>query len=676
MNNDSWSQPLHVTTRSANMARPILPRTTSTDLQSQAHHPPDVIMGQYQHSVTPVLAQQHVYNFSAPSQNMRNNGTTSSGQTLANVHHPEYSTHIHLTGQPSASPATNDGITQPSLVGQPTPVLNIRSEPYDTLNLEAPSSNPHTEGINHQQPLRPSHITVPQVRFDSTAITHLPSSNAQANNVVSSIRRNRNGTPSTRGRGRSYRARGSRSLRGRGRNLLPNVFRSRSVLSRSNPSSTTAIPVEWLSFQEMLRMSFQQQNDVMQSIRDSIIETTNMPHTREIIRDGSDSELPDTPDNMTTLSNCLCLLFQLFILSSFVGKAPLWFIFPINEKESDVLKLCTNFFVPRDDDSGLSLEMEQITIEEFLDGDTIYGRNGVRLWKHRGEVSRKGKKKEISSLRNRLRRLRSRVHDEMTRMALQCFFSQVPEFHKLRVGSKYSSLPSSTVHNALKYCLDKQNLGSDPLTDGTWKLGFTEAHDTLMAHARQRIREVYGKLEDLLSTRQMISVSSYFKTYYFHRYRRSIPLLSFEFHRRTPAILEAYVSTKVRCRLADIATWIARKKRLSHSPFFEVSHCESHFIPILADLINLTNKQNGEPLDVLFGYGSKCEQISEEESNWAKSQYDRIVTGSSHSFRNSENDGLNLLASMIDSATEEQDETSEDTELVLELSNREDESDI
>lgn len=343
---------------------------------------------------------------------------------------------------------------------------------------------------------------------------------------------------------------------------------------------------------------FQQQTEVLKTILESI-ENPNSGIRHQLSRCESVTNLDiASHDSMTTLSNCFCLTFQLFIFSAFVGKAPLSYLFPNKEKESEIFKVCAEFFKCCSDNTSLSLDQEKVTIHEFLNGDTIYGKRGVIAWKHKGRIATSGSKRDVYPLIYRVKRLRSRLHDEMTRTALKCFFPHIPNFRSLRLGVNYSCIISTSRQNALRYCMDQMNLGTDPLTNGTWKETYTRTNSTLMDHAKDKMKRIYNKLEAYLSTNQLTEISSYFKKYYFDRYGRYASLFNLEIKPIIPAVLEAYIATKVRCRLADIGTYEAKKRAVSHEPFFEVSHCESHFIPLLGDLIKITQRQGTTELSL------------------------------------------------------------------------------
>lgn len=630
------------------MERRILPRPTFNSVQPQPLHPPTFIVGQYQHPPSNFGVVQHGQNLTGPFQNLVSNSVATTVEPSTQLRESNRSSEMHVGFQASPQPTALHADPDTRSLQQPN-ILGGENNPDDTLNRD---ENPRTANSTLLQPIPSSQVTN-QVSDDqqrgcgTVPATNHPLVHQPVNHGNHTTRINQ----PTRGRGRgSSRARGSRSLRGRARNLLPSILRSRSGNNSglSSPSVLTRISPELLSFHEMVRSNFRQQNEIMKSIRDSIVEVNTRQHEREIVRNCIVPEEDIPVDTMTTLSNCLCSLFQLFILSSFVGKAPLWYTFPSDEKENDLLTLCASFFKSRDNGANLSLDMENISIHEFLDGDTMYGRRGVIAWKRRGELNITGNKKDVTSLRIRLRRLRTRIHDDVTKTVLRSFFAKVPEFQSLRLGVKYAYINAAAREKALEYCLEKQDKGIDPLTNGEWNMAYTEAIDTFIHYTRHKLKKLYNKIGYVLSLPQMNSVSLYFKSYYSERYNRSVPLLIFESRRRNPSILEAYIATKVRCRLADIATWVAKEKNINHLPFFEVSHCESHFIPILGDLLNLTKKQNASPLQMRIGYGTNCERISAEEFEWAKRQYDRVITISVDYLANAENAGLNLLASVVE----------------------------
>lgn len=577
---------------------------------------------------------------------------------------------LNIPAQQIAQPAANHHIATPNALQ-----ISIRGsrQGNENSNRNSGSADNYQETRNHE--ITPgSHLAQELAQEDpmSNRILQQQLNTGQAGNsppqatpnsteiqpsntVRLPVHQNGNRTGSASGRGRlSSRQRGSRKSRkktGRAKNLLPNLERSAEQEPdfSSSPSSNTQVSTQLLAIHELLRANFHQQTEMMRKFHNSAYESNSARNNNETGRSNNIASNNDAlHDSMTKLSNGLCLTFQLFIVSAFVGKAPLWYLFPSNEKESELFELCAGFFKENSNTSILSLDQEKVTVNEFLQGDTIYGRQGVQTWKHKGRIVRSGAKKEVYSLSHRLKRLRSRVHDEMTRIALKCFFSHVSEFHSLRLGVQYSFLTSASCRNALQYCQDKQNLGIDPLTDGTWKEAYLQTNQIVMEHAKSKMKQIYRKLESLLSSNQVTAIASYFKNFHYQRYQRNLPLLNFDSRPSIPAILEAYISTKVRCRLSDIASFEANERGISHQQFFEVSPCESHFIPLLGDLIKITQKQGSGALSTKMAYGCKCERITDEEFTWAKQQYERMIHASSDLNSCPPDVGLNLLSSLVD----------------------------
>lgn len=494
-----------------------------------------------------------------------------------------------------------------------------------------------------------------QVRTSSSPNAPLNRTSQPAINPIIPVSQDRPRKSSGRGRGRGSsraRSRGSRITRGTKKNLLPNLARSteRANNVSSPPNSARQRSSHMVGIQEILRSNFQQQTEVLKSIRDSIQDSNGTAQDQARIPALNEFHELSSCHPMTTLSNSLCLTYQLFILAAFVGKAPLWFLFPNNEKQLQLLETCAGFLKSNEEGTTISLDQEKVTIREFLEGDTIYKKRGVTIWKHKGLiVGSQGTRKEVFPLEHHLKRVRTRVHDEMTRTALKPFFSNVHEFLSLRLGVHYSYITSNSRHNALQYCMNKVNLGIDPLTDGTWKKAYLKTVETMMEHAKAKMRNIYRKLESNLSTAQLSAIGSYFHNFYYERYGRYVSIFNFDFRPIIPSVLEAYIATKVRCRLADIAAFEAREKSIPHRPFFEVSPCESHFIPLLGDLIKITQKQNVSALSKGEGYACKSERITNSEFTWVKIQYERNVT-SSNDFNSSTPDvGVNLLASLMNS---------------------------
>lgn len=623
----------------SNMARPILPGTLPGSFPSQpsntrTHQHPSIVGS----TNAAYFGIQQGYSYVAPFHNI-SNATTD----LQASHFP--------SGQPIQSPVVTHGFPN-ATTSQETTGLDIQTAPQNHMNHVAPVNAPRTvEVALHSIP----------------TITNIPLTNPESN-LRNATNNNRGVNVSSRGRGRgASRGRGSRPPRGRARNLLPSIFRNRTTNNNgcSSLSSVAATTPELLGFHETLRSGFQRQHEFMKSIRDMLIETQSGCVAQTGPRDLLVTEQNAATRSMTTLSNFVCSTFQIFLLSSFIGKAPLWYLFPTNEKENELFDLCATFFKSNVNGSPISLDAEQVTTQDFLNGDTLFGRKGVTVWTRRGAMDSSGTNKTVSSLRYRLRRIRSRLHDEITRVALQNFFMKVSDYTNLELGVKYSCVASTSREAAFQYCMKKQNTGADPLTDGSWKAAYVQAIGKVVDHSKQKLRRIYGKLESSVSPSQFNELLSYFKTYYSRRYGRALPLLMFEFRPRIPSILEAYIATKVRCRLADIATFVAKDRNILHQPFFEVSHCESHFIPIIGDLLNVTTKQGGLPLEMKFGYGTTCERISREELIWAKTQRDRYYPLSSEYISNSSNIGLNLLSSVIESSSERNGETQNDVQATV-----------
>lgn len=639
------------------MARRILPRPSSTGISSQGVNPPNSANG---------IPQPSEHRNPAPSLFNEQNLNTASNLSMGM--RTGYHLHPSPIQQMQVIPPLVQRISHPSTESVPP----HRSLPSISRITEAPLTNIGALRSPNDQPgFQQSFPTNAQPQLQTPLLQHNqittegPSNtpaqpNLPRHNITTPIRRNRTRGGSASGRRVSSRGRGTRSSLGRARrstlgrprNLLPILVRRTDLMPNqsSQPSSETQICTQLLSLQEMLRANFHQQHEIMRAVRDSLGDSNRNTNHLSLTNDTPSFSESFSIDSMTILSNSVCLTFQIFILAAFLGKAPLWYVFPNDEKEQELLQLCAGFFKINENGNEVSLDQEKVTVTEFLEGDTIYGKQGVKIWKNKGHIDSTGTRKDVTSLKHRLKRLRTRIHDEMTRTALRCFFQHVPEFQSLKLGIKYSFINSVSRTNSLKYCLDKKNVGIDPLTDGTWKTAYIKCSDLLVEHAKDRLKKVYRKLENMLSPNQLGALSTYFQNFYLQRYGRSISLLNFDYRRIIPAILEAFIATKVRCRLADIGTWEARAQGIHHFPFFEVSHCSSHFIPILTDLIKITQKQHTTPLAIKQGYGVKTERIKDEEFSWAKTEYERTICLTNETNIDASDVGLNLLASIVGDA--------------------------
>ena len=571
------------------------------------------------------------------------------------VTHPSLSQPSQLYArqfQPSPGDPRPPNVTN-NLVSQSEGTNQVIQQNPRTTNHTSPTQEPPTSTQIIQRGSTPQIISspnAPQLRMTQ------PSSNPRIPVIQGRpirVSRRGRGRRSSRGRG-SYLGRETRPIARRSRNLLPNLLRRTEMVSNapSLPNSTRQTSSYMVGIQEIIRSNFKQQTEVLKSIRDSIEEWNCARQDQSRGVELNEIHQIDSCNPMTTLSNSLCLTYQLFILAAFVGKSPLWFLFPNNEKESQLLEICAGFLKSNDDNTAISLDQERVTIQEFLQGDTVYGKSGVKLWKHKGLIVRsQATRRQVFPLEHRLKRLRSRLHDQMTRTALKPFFSNVPEFQSLRLGVHYSCITSNSRKHALQYCLNKINLGIDPLTDGQWKEAYIRTAKTLMEHGKTKIRTVYRKLESRLSANQLSAVAAYFREFYFQRYDRHVSLLNFDFRPIVPSVLVAYIATKVRCRLGDIGAFEAKENSIRHQPFFEVSACDLHFIPMLGDLIKITDRQDSTPLTMTLGYGCKSERITDIEFTWVKSQYERMVTLSSDFSSTAPDVGINLLHSLIGPST-------------------------